>query len=1396
MSTYTHDCDSDYRNEGWGFAGSGVSHCWQAWSAHGDDTKYCYNPASKGRGCVKFPVDISSSNVPDGAVITSVTVYIRAAKTDSSSRSVTVNLMCTDNTSKYTSRTIQLTQTPTTYELGTYNTDALGRPWTKDRLNRMMVQVFSYCGVSNKVRVYEAYCVVNYRTRPTVKVTAPSGTVESSAPVITWTYSQPDGDPQQFAEYKIYTAAQQEAPTFNPDETAPTYPPSRTYTIKSGDTLWGIAGRFLGDPTKWPVIYAASPNLSSGDPNLIYPGEVVTIPGAGDPSTGTGGSDVNSGNGIVNGDITSFTLPFGLEKNDYYIFIRATSSFGARSDWAQRAFTVTGSSPGAPGGTLGGIGTGGGGGFESVIADSVTSNVFVSLRDGSNLLSVQQADFETLTDALGYVGSNATLAMDQAHSFNGGASMSLTAAAGGDMSAESTYNEISGGSALTARAQFLAVTSTKSVELDIVFYDDTFTALTSDTISATGTDVTGTWTELVATGYAPNDATYATVKMTVKSASTSDVHNVDRIGLMYGVDSQWSNGGHSSRNLLSAAASTADDPIDTEPWTEDIATTYSRVSATGTGSNGSKAFKMLYEGLSPSISYVSTSTAYSDTTTGAGYTLNKPSSVADGDLLVAYVACDAPLVATPPTGWVLVDTATAGSGTSGSSLNVMMRDALAADPSTWVGDFGSPTSYRSRCRTTVVCYRGAATTDEQFPQENVSGSVSGSTVAQTASVPNSDPGAWRLSAFAVRDDVSGGSMTANTTPPSSVPGIQYVGKASSWSTSSTTTSYTINRPSGVQEDDLMLAGVSISGSVTVTAPSGWTLVRTIKYTNGNGDEHSGSTTLAIMKRTAGSSESYSWTGSHTSTGRPKITQCVAYRNCDTATNQFIDEGGSTGTSSYMTTDTVTNTNSKAWRVAFFAPETNSGCSTSLYGNSERADDSTNVSGIEDVALAVYDSNGQVSTGSHQLQAHASQSVYSTCQWIGLLKPLSSGPSAGANETERSDGTTGTSSIYMTLEVNDSNGVADTSSTTVYGSFTPGSGSSITSSCSWLGFLKPADATTAGEVGCTLTDYIDISSVNPEVMTRAGNRVTVQAAFLGSTAGTPHLKLYSYIGNELVSTQVAEGSSFNTSVWTKAVASFVVPDGITRLKMGVSAIDREVNDYVLYDRCSVALGGDTTYRCGTGKSAHPIFNAPIIEYAEDLGSGYGGWKPLGGTPSALMKYDNLTGLVTFVEQTVVPLSSRKYRAKTISWGLAGDSFISGFGPESPEVTLVAQDWWLKDLSSPNSSLKLKVKAEPLSVSTNDTSAVFQPLGADRPFVVSEGYKGDTLDLTLILERADYLQLRDMFNSTRTLFLQSNLDNAWWVRPYGDIVSDTQLTGKMHTKPLRFVKVSFVEVDPEV
>lgn len=51
----------------------------------------------------------------------------------------------------------------------------------------------------------------------------------------------------------------------------------RIHVVQSGDTLWGIAQTYLGNGSRWPEIYALS-HFRSGNPNLIYPGEIAVLP--------------------------------------------------------------------------------------------------------------------------------------------------------------------------------------------------------------------------------------------------------------------------------------------------------------------------------------------------------------------------------------------------------------------------------------------------------------------------------------------------------------------------------------------------------------------------------------------------------------------------------------------------------------------------------------------------------------------------------------------------------------------------------------------------------------------------------------------------------------------------------------------------------------------------------------------------------------------------------------------------------------------------------------------------------------------------------------------------------------------------------------------------------------
>jgi hypothetical protein len=66
----------------------------------------------------------------------------------------------------------------------------------------------------------------------------------------------------------------------------------RQYTVASGDTLWDIAERELGDPYRWPEIYRLNRGRAQKaggelvDPDLIHPDWVLELP----PRNPNGGS--------------------------------------------------------------------------------------------------------------------------------------------------------------------------------------------------------------------------------------------------------------------------------------------------------------------------------------------------------------------------------------------------------------------------------------------------------------------------------------------------------------------------------------------------------------------------------------------------------------------------------------------------------------------------------------------------------------------------------------------------------------------------------------------------------------------------------------------------------------------------------------------------------------------------------------------------------------------------------------------------------------------------------------------------------------------------------------------------------------------------------------------------
>lgn len=79
-------------------------------------------------------------------------------------------------------------------------------------------------------------------------------------------------------EIRVRTQAEAAATVAGSTPRADLSPVPKTYTIKTGDTLWAIAKLQLGDGSRWSEIYALNKGVIGNKPEMIYSGTELRMP--------------------------------------------------------------------------------------------------------------------------------------------------------------------------------------------------------------------------------------------------------------------------------------------------------------------------------------------------------------------------------------------------------------------------------------------------------------------------------------------------------------------------------------------------------------------------------------------------------------------------------------------------------------------------------------------------------------------------------------------------------------------------------------------------------------------------------------------------------------------------------------------------------------------------------------------------------------------------------------------------------------------------------------------------------------------------------------------------------------------------------------------------------------
>ena len=335
------------------------------------------------------------------------------------------------------------------------------------------------------------------------------------------------------------------------------------------------------------------------------------------------------------------------------------------------------------------------------------------------------------------------------------------------------------------------------------------------------------------------------------------------------------------------------------------------------------AFRAASSGTTSSAITFGSSTNAQNGSGSNSLTINKPSGVSNGDLLLAHITfekgsdagSDAQIT---PSGWTLVRRNNRGTDIGQAIFRRVVADAV-TEPASYTWNFNNSPKVVGG----ILRYSGVDTSNPIIASSGNTGDSSTLTAPSVASEANS----MLLALFGLKKkDTSMSTPTgmterylfqnpndvrikaADQLGPADPTGnrVSNAGSGDKWvaqlvALRPASNVLTIAKPAGTVQDDVMIASIGVRpSSTTITAPSGWTLVR--RMDNGSGTSNS----LAVYRRVAGASEpaSYTWT---VSGNNYAVGGIQSFSGIDTASPIDVENGQTTPNGTTHTTPSVTTT---------------------------------------------------------------------------------------------------------------------------------------------------------------------------------------------------------------------------------------------------------------------------------------------------------------------------------------------------------------------------------------------------------------------------------------------------------------------------------------------------------